>query len=79
MPHLAESNFTDTLSFPMNQLLAKGKTKAIGVSNMSQPFLEELSKTWVVPPAANQVTSFVSRIKRILFEHHSHMCSLTNR
>ncbi|KAL8277644.1 hypothetical protein RQP46_009917 [Phenoliferia psychrophenolica] len=39
----------------MEAVLATGKVKAIGVSNMSQPFLEELSKTWVVPPAANQI------------------------
>ena len=32
-----------------------GKVKAIGVSNWSIPYLEDLSKTWKVVPAINQV------------------------
>jgi diketogulonate reductase-like aldo/keto reductase len=39
----------------MEDVLAKGKVKAIGVSNWSVPYLEELSKTWKVVPAVNQV------------------------
>lgn len=39
----------------MEALLATGKVKAIGVSNWSIPYLEELEKTWTVVPAVNQV------------------------
>jgi glycerol 2-dehydrogenase (NADP+) len=39
----------------MEDVLAKGKVKAIGVSNVSEILLEELSKTWKVVPAVNQV------------------------
>ncbi|KAK4698205.1 hypothetical protein P7C70_g8080, partial [Phenoliferia sp. Uapishka_3] len=39
----------------MEDVLATGKVKAIGVSNFSEAFLEDLKKTWVVPPAANQI------------------------
>ena len=41
----------------MEDVLAKGKVKAIGVSNVSEILLEELSKTWKVVPAVNQVSS----------------------
>jgi hypothetical protein len=36
-------------------LTPTGKVKAIGVSNWSIPYLEDLSKTWKVVPAINQV------------------------
>ncbi|KAM0787883.1 hypothetical protein ACM66B_003933 [Microbotryomycetes sp. NB124-2] len=39
----------------MEKVLASGKAKAIGVSNFSQPFLEELLKTAKTTPAANQI------------------------
>ncbi len=39
----------------MEAVLAKGKVRAIGVSNWSIPYLEKLSKTWKVVPAVNQV------------------------
>lgn len=39
----------------MEALLAKGKVKAIGVSNFSEILLKELEKTWKVVPAVNQV------------------------
>ncbi|KAH8089810.1 putative glycerol dehydrogenase [Filobasidium floriforme] len=39
----------------MEALHASGKVKAIGVSNWSIPYLEDLSKTWKVVPAINQV------------------------
>ncbi|BEJ14073.1 hypothetical protein CspHIS471_0312470 [Cutaneotrichosporon sp. HIS471] len=39
----------------MEAVLAKGKVKAIGVSNFSELYLERLSKTWKVVPAINQV------------------------
>jgi glycerol 2-dehydrogenase (NADP+) len=39
----------------MEALLAKGKVKAIGVSNCSEQYLEHLSKTWKIVPAVNQV------------------------
>lgn len=39
----------------MEALLKTGKVKAIGVSNMSELYLERLSKTWKVVPAVNQV------------------------
>ena len=38
----------------MEEVLAKGKVRAIGVSNWSVPYLEELEKTWKVVPAVNQ-------------------------
>lgn len=34
---------------------AIGKVKAIGVSNWSIPYLEDLSKTWKIVPAVDQV------------------------
>ncbi|KAM0749957.1 aldo/keto reductase family protein [Meredithblackwellia eburnea MCA 4105] len=39
----------------MEDALASGKVKAIGVCNWSIPYLEELKKTWKVVPAVNQV------------------------
>lgn len=39
----------------MEELYKEGKVKAIGVANWSVPYLEELSKTWTVVPAVNQV------------------------
>ncbi|KAJ5833298.1 hypothetical protein N7474_001609 [Penicillium riverlandense] len=39
----------------MEQVYRSGKVKAIGVSNFSIPYLEDLEKTWEVVPAVNQV------------------------
>ncbi|KFY16961.1 hypothetical protein V492_00970 [Pseudogymnoascus sp. VKM F-4246] len=39
----------------MEEVYKSGKVKAIGVSNWSIPYLEDLSKTWTVVPAVNQV------------------------
>ena len=39
----------------MEEIYKSGKVKAIGVANWSIPYLEELSKTWTVVPAVNQV------------------------
>ena len=39
----------------MEKLLKTGKTKAIGVSNYSVPFLEKLLQHASVPPAVNQI------------------------
>ena len=39
----------------MEDVLAKGKVKSIGISNAGVPILEHLSKTWKVVPAVNQV------------------------
>ena len=39
----------------MEDILASGKVKAIGVCNWSIPYLEKLQKTWKVVPAINQV------------------------
>ncbi|KAM0190641.1 hypothetical protein ACHAPQ_007610 [Fusarium lateritium] len=39
----------------MEELYSSGKVKAIGVANWSIPYLEDLSKTWKVVPAVNQV------------------------
>ncbi|KAL7423039.1 hypothetical protein Q5752_002338 [Cryptotrichosporon argae] len=39
----------------MEAVMASGKARAIGVSNVSEILLEKLSKTWKVVPAANQV------------------------
>jgi len=41
----------------MEKVLASGKARAIGVSNFSQPFVEELLKTAKTVPAANQSQS----------------------
>ncbi|KAM0745639.1 Aldo/keto reductase [Meredithblackwellia eburnea MCA 4105] len=49
-----ERKLSDTWA-DMEKLLSTGKVKAIGVSNFSEPFLEELKKTWKVKPAVNQV------------------------
>jgi glycerol 2-dehydrogenase (NADP+) len=40
----------------MEDILAKGKVKAIGVSNFSEILLKKLEKTWKVVPAVNQVS-----------------------
>ena len=40
----------------MEAVLAKGKVRAIGVSNWSIPYLEKLSESWKVVPAVNQVS-----------------------
>jgi glycerol 2-dehydrogenase (NADP+) len=39
----------------MEQIYRTGKVRAIGVSNWSIPYLEDLKKTWSVVPAVNQV------------------------
>lgn len=39
----------------MEDILASGKVKAIGVCNWSIPYLEKLKRTWRVKPAVNQV------------------------
>lgn len=39
----------------MEDILAKGKARAIGISNAGIPILEHLSKTWKVVPAVNQI------------------------
>lgn len=42
----------------MEKVLASGKARAIGVSNFSQAFLDELLKTAKTVPAANQSEFF---------------------
>ncbi|TQS33227.1 hypothetical protein Golomagni_06435, partial [Golovinomyces magnicellulatus] len=39
----------------MEEVYRSGKVKAIGVSNWSVPYLEDLAKTWNIVPAVNQV------------------------
>lgn len=39
----------------MEEVYKSGKVKAIGLSNWSIPYLEELKKKWTVVPAVNQV------------------------
>jgi glycerol 2-dehydrogenase (NADP+) len=39
----------------MEDILASGKARAIGISNAGIPILEHLSKTWKVVPAVNQI------------------------
>ena len=39
----------------MEEMVAKGKAKAIGVSNCGVPILEHLKKSWKIVPSANQV------------------------
>lgn len=39
----------------MEDVLAKGKAKAIGISNAGIPVIEHLAKTWKVVPAVNQI------------------------
>lgn len=41
----------------MEDLMMKGKAKAIGVSNVSQPIMEDLLKTAKVVPASDQIES----------------------
>jgi diketogulonate reductase-like aldo/keto reductase len=43
----------------MEQVYRSGKVKAIGVSNFSIPYLENLEKTWEVVPVVNQVRSSI--------------------
>lgn len=43
----------------LEEALKLGKTKAIGVSNWSIPYLEKLEKTWKVVPAVNQVSATI--------------------
>lgn len=50
----------------MEAVLAKGKVKAIGVSNFSQIYLERLEKTWKVVPAVNQVSRVAKRTERFV-------------
>lgn len=45
----------------MEDLVAKGKVKAIGVSNFSQIKLEELKKSWKIVPAVNQVSLYTAQ------------------
>ena len=40
----------------MEQLVKDGLTKSIGVSNYASEDIEELSKTWTIKPAVNQVS-----------------------
>jgi glycerol 2-dehydrogenase (NADP+) len=39
----------------MEEVYRSGKVKAIGVSNWSIPYLEDLKKKWTIVPAVNQV------------------------
>lgn len=39
----------------MEDILASGRVKAIGVCNWSIPYLENLKKTWRTKPMVNQV------------------------
>ncbi|KAJ5963057.1 hypothetical protein N7481_013362 [Penicillium waksmanii] len=39
----------------MEEVYKSGKVKAIGVSNWSIPYLQDLEKTWEIVPAVNQV------------------------
>jgi diketogulonate reductase-like aldo/keto reductase len=61
----------------MEELYRSGKAKAIGVSNWSIPYLEDLSKHWSVIPAVNQVSKscrFISNYIRIISPTSSHNC-----
>jgi len=39
----------------MEEMVAKGKVRAIGISNCGIPLIEHLEKTWKIVPAVNQV------------------------
>ena len=39
----------------MQDLRKEGLTKSIGVSNFREEDIEEISKSWEIPPAVNQV------------------------
>lgn len=39
----------------MEEIYRSGKVKAIGVSNFSIPYLEDLATSWTIVPAINQV------------------------
>lgn len=43
----------------MEKLHAAGLARAIGVSNYRAEDIEQLSKSWTVPPAVNQVSPSV--------------------
>lgn len=43
----------------MERVYRSGKVKAIGVSNFSIPYLQNLEKIWEVVPVVNQVRSSV--------------------
>jgi glycerol 2-dehydrogenase (NADP+) len=51
----------------MEQVYRSGKVKAIGVSNFSIPYLENLEKTWEVVPVVNQVRSSILPCSKSLF------------
>jgi glycerol 2-dehydrogenase (NADP+) len=51
-----EWSYIDTWK-SMEQLVKQGKSKAIGVSNMSIPYLEKLLAVCEIRPAVNQVQS----------------------
>lgn len=50
----SERKFTETWK-DMQKLVASGKARAIGVSNVSKPLMEELLATGAPTPAANQI------------------------
>jgi diketogulonate reductase-like aldo/keto reductase len=53
-----EWSYIDTWK-SMEQLVKLGKCKAIGVSNMSISYLENLLAACEIPPAVNQVRSII--------------------
>lgn len=48
----------------MEELYLSGKVKAIGVSNWSVPYLEDLAKSWDIVPAVNQVRKLSLMVTR---------------
>jgi Aldo/keto reductase family len=56
------------------QLQRKGKTRSIGVSNWSIPFLEKLLANATIPPAANQVRE--KPLPPFFFEPRSYLLSV---
>jgi glycerol 2-dehydrogenase (NADP+) len=62
--HEDEWSYIDTWK-EMEKLLKEGKCKAIGVSNVSIPFMERILAECEVVPAVNQVTSLEFRLIQI--------------
>ena len=62
--HEDEWSYIDTWK-EMEKLLKEGKCKAIGVSNVSIPFMERILAECDIVPAVNQVTSLEFRLIQI--------------
>ncbi|RAH67463.1 aldo/keto reductase [Aspergillus aculeatinus CBS 121060] len=74
-PIVEETGLIDVIDVPikdtwaaMEELVAKGKIRSIGVSNFTREKIEELLKTAKIPPAVNQVEAHPYLQQRDLLE-----------